>query len=179
MAIGLYLSLGCFAGFLLLQGKCVTTCGDGLYALRPAPGSSGGPRGGLCLKCHYSCKSCEGDKKCSSCWPDSQLHRTGRCHARELVEEVVELERWYTCVTIVFLCLCVVILVLVIYIVSEKHPQLFCCWLKSSRRPGAVYDGLPLKRGRQESHLMHLKGTSKRLPISAPSYRDEPSEDDL
>jgi hypothetical protein len=136
---------------------------------------SGGPKGGLCLKCHYSCKTCKKDQvNCSSCYDDSELHRTGRCHAKELVQEVVELEKWYTAVTVVFLCLCFVLVILVIYIITEKNPQMLCCWMKTSNttRRRRSYDGLPLKRER-----MNLNLASKRP--SAPTYRDDLSEDDL
>ena len=99
----------------------------------------------VCNRCHYSCKHCFGsnDNECSQCFSDATLHRNGHCFAKELVQEVVSLENWYTAVAVVFLCLCFVILTLVIYIVTEKNPQILCCLGPSVRRD-ALYDGLPL-----------------------------------
>ena len=100
---------------------------------------------GVCNRCHYSCKHCFGrnDNECSQCFSDAILHRNGHCFARELVQEVTALEKWYTAVAVVFLCLCFVILTLVIYIITDKNPHILCCFAPTVRRD-TVYDGLPL-----------------------------------
>ena len=123
------------------------------------------------MKCHYSCKLCTGpnDNNCSHCYPDAQLHRNGHCHSKELIQELSSLERWYTIITVIFLCLCFLILVLVIYILLDKNPNLFCC-LTASNRHTSSYDGLPLRKDHR------LKSTIK---LSTSLYRDDVSEDDL
>lgn len=83
-----------------------------------------------CSKCHYSCRTCVGPTNCTLCYSDSTLHKSsGRCYPTELVTEVVELERWYSAISVTFLCLCLVILFLVIYIVTDKNPGIIlnCC----------------------------------------------------
>ena len=92
MTVGLSPSLAdCAPGLLLMRGSCVTLCPDGFF---PSLASSRPS----CLKCHYSCRTCVSASNCTSCFSDAQLHRT-RCFATELVDEVTELERWYTAVS--------------------------------------------------------------------------------
>lgn len=161
-----------------MNGICVKSCPDGYFA---AAADENG-RQMQCTKCHYTCRRCEGsnDNDCIECYSDAHIHRNGHCHAKELVQEVIELEKWYTAVTVIFLCLCLVILVLVIYIVTDKNPQLllFCCSVKSSRHQTLSYNGLPLRNGgggqkSTSSTVLRLQSNEKA------TYQDEPSEDDL
>ncbi|XP_016153247.1 PREDICTED: extracellular matrix protein FRAS1 [Ficedula albicollis] len=59
----------CPASLLLLEGRCLPTCPEGLFS-----------RGGHCSSCHPSCKTCHGpsDWECSTCHPHATLDR-GKC----------------------------------------------------------------------------------------------------
>lgn len=158
------LSAGCANGYYLLRGRCVTLCPDGLFPFHSSRSS--------CLKCHYSCRTCLAANNCTSCFSDAELHRS-RCYAKELVDEVVELEKWYTAVSVVFLCLCFVILVLVVYIITDKNPHLFRC--TGDTRASTSF----LTRDRRQQSQV-LKLDSKKRPPVAPIYSDDyNSEEDL
>lgn len=146
-----------------MRGRCFTLCPDGLF---PDDATS------RCLKCHYTCRTCQSSNNCTSCFSDAELHRN-RCYAKELVDEVVELEKWYTAVSVVFLCLCFVILVLVVYIITDKNPQLFPC--TSNARASTSF----LTRDRRhQTQVLKLDG--KKRPVVAPVYSDDyNSEEDL
>jgi len=164
---------GCQAGFFLLRNRCVNQCPSGFFL--DVERSS-------CFKCHYACRECDSAFNCTSCFNDSELHRNGRCYAKELVEEVVQLERWYTTVSVVFLSLCFIILLLVVYIITDKNPQLFSSCRRSLPRSHFAL--------RSENHPHHPSNTSSSLVVvdmkkmtplkSSSAYSDEyHSEDDL
>lgn len=86
---------------------------------------------------------------------------------------MVELEKWYTAVSVVFLCLCFVILVLVVYIITDKNPQLFPC----TANPRTSTSFLTRDR-RHQTQALKLDG--KKRPVVAPVYSDDyNSEEDL
>ncbi|RWS09190.1 Furin-like protease 1: isoforms 1/1-X/2 [Dinothrombium tinctorium] len=173
----------CEPGFLLLNGRCVKSCPDGYFAVLSVEFDD--RKVSKCFKCHYSCKRCKGpnDSHCTDCYADAELHHNGYCNAKELVQEVIALEKWYTAVTVIFLCLCFLILVLVIYIVTDKNPHLIrCCVKSSSRRHQNLYDGLPLRSEDNESAVLKLNiinNKNRTFSSSAVAYRDDNSEDDL
>ena len=131
-------------GLLLFNDVCISSCPEG-YFMSEKRLNDQSSTSGVCNRCHYSCRHCFGsnDNECSQCFSDAIVHRNGHCLAKELVEEVNSLEKWYTAVAVVFLCLCFVILTLVIYIITDKNPHILCCFTPSVRRD-TVYDGLPL-----------------------------------
>ena len=107
----------------MFSGRCSTSCPDGYFEFLDK--SNPKYTHASCLRCHYSCRICsESFNNCTGCFSDAQLHKNGRCYAKELVEEVVDLERWYTAVSVVFLALCFIILFLVVYIITDKNPAI-------------------------------------------------------
>jgi len=171
----LLLSIDCMPGFLLLNDVCIRSCPEGYFMTEKSTRTEDQTTtSGICNRCHYSCKHCFGsnDNECSECFSDAKLHRNGHCFAKELVQEVISLERWYTAVAVVFLCLCFVILTLVIYILTDKNPQLFCCWTRTSGRD-AIYDGLPLSA----QHDIVLSANS--IKHQRNTYHEDASEEDL
>lgn len=165
---------GCTQGLKLWDGRCLTECPAGTYADES-----------WCRKCHYSCRTCLTDNNCTSCFGDSQLHnRSGRCYAKELVQEVIDLEKWYTAVTVVFLCLCLVIFLLVVYIVVEKNPSLVST--SGSRSKHHHHHGYHNDSHHHQLHRTSNGTSSAATPImqlerpSTSIYRDEfHSEDDM
>ncbi|CAG2171642.1 unnamed protein product [Oppiella nova] len=137
----------CLPGYLLFNDGCIESCPEGYFMVeKSAKLDEQSNTSVVCNRCHYSCKHCFGsnDNECSQCFSDATLHRNGHCFAKELVQEVMALEKWYTAVAVVFLCLCFVILTLVVYIITDKNANILCCLTPSAHRT-PVYDGLPLK----------------------------------
>lgn len=117
----------------LIRFKPWTSSGSNqLLSKEPTASSikAAGSSGLSCSKCHYSCRTCVSSSNCTLCYPDSTLHKSsGHCYPTSLVTEVIELERWYSAISVTFLCLCLVILFLVIYIITDKNPGIIlsCC----------------------------------------------------
>lgn len=183
-------------GFFLFQNRCTKSCPDGFFGFVDEsihPSSSG-----KCFKCHYSCRTCHSFTNCTDCYTDAELHGNGRCYAKELVEEVIELERWYTAVSVVFLCLCFVILMLVIYVITDKNPGLLSCFVSASK-PRRTFISLrsSLSSNSSSSHQhftpgrlatnsgLNLHGNNSRSHDNRPAllasslYCDDQSEDEV
>ena len=157
------LTIGCASGLFLSRNKCVTNCPDGTFPFVSAKSS--------CLKCHYTCRTCVTANNCSSCFTDAELHRD-RCYAKELVKEVMDLEKWYTAVSVLFLCLCFLIFVLVVYILTEKN-QTVCRWAGDSRGTFALRDRRP------QTQVLKLDSKKIKRPVVLNYSDDYNSEEDL
>ena len=178
--------VGCEDRLYLFDGRCLKSCPDGSFSMENTSDSRASSSQRRCFKCHYSCRICEVSfNNCTGCFSDADLHKNGRCYAKELVDEVIELERWYTAVSVVFLCLCVVILVLVVYIITDKNPSLLSA-CSSSSKPRRTFISLrpshQLRQPSKDSGVdFHASNHfSQHHAVSTSVYRDDDhSEDDV
>jgi len=159
----------CESGFLVLAGKCVTSC--------PPQGYYQGLNNmsGHCLQCYYTCQTCTGpnDYQCLSCYGDAQLDAMpggqNFCHNKNLIFKVFSSSRWYYILSIGFLVNTILIVVLLVYIYRRR-----------SRSKGTVYRGNVLDRvispgskGYKQVSPSGDEGGSNR------PFHDHSSEDDL
>jgi len=111
----------CSAGYLALNGKCVTECPtEGYYQARSNMSDH-------CFQCYYTCQTCTGsdDYQCLSCYGDAELDNTlsgeSYCRNKNLLFKVFSSSRWYYILSLGFLINTILIIVLLIYIYRRKN----------------------------------------------------------
>jgi len=113
----------CKPGFLVLSGKCVTSCPPQGYFQATSDLSA------HCVQCYYSCATCTGnaENQCLSCYSDAELETTEdgskRCLNKNLVFKVFSSSRWYYILTVGFLVNTILIVLLLVYIIRRKNKK--------------------------------------------------------
>jgi furin len=151
----------CVAGYLALNGRCVTSCPQqGYYQARSNMSDH-------CFQCYYTCETCTGsnDYQCLSCYGDAQIEITpggeSYCHNKNLIFKVFSTSRWYYILSLGFLINTILIILLLVYIYRRKN-----------KASSGLYRGDVLDRVISPSG----KGYKKVLP-STSAYHDDSDGD--
>jgi len=162
---------GCKPGYLVLAGKCVSSCpSEGYYQ-----GLSN--LSAHCLQCYYTCRTCSGggEAQCTSCFVDAELEEgateAGRCHNKNLIFKVFSSSRWYYILTLGFLVNTVLIILLVLYIVRRRARA------KGSMYRGGMLDRIISPQGKGYSPVS--ADMSSKIPVGGVKmFRDDESEEE-
>jgi len=113
----------CKPGFLVLSGKCVTSCPpQGYYQVVSDLSAH-------CVQCYYSCATCTGnaENQCLTCYADAELEASEdgskRCLNKNLVFKVFSSSRWYYILTVGFLVNTILIVLLLVYILRRNNKK--------------------------------------------------------
>jgi len=125
----------CPDGLLLYQETCLTACPlSFIGTFRESINRKGvvvksGP--GVCLPCHYSCRSCTGDmaENCSSCFNDSTLVTKSilggtvatTCYPTHLLHTIESNSIWYRALVVIIIINIIILFLLVGYVCLRRR----------------------------------------------------------